>query len=337
MTLTPDITKAAIILKEGGLVAFPTETVYGLGADARNEEAMRRIFAAKGRPFDHPLIVHIAHKKHITDWASDVSPAAMKLAEAFWPGPLTMIFKKKPGVLDVVTGGQDTIGLRIPRHPVAQALLQAFWGGIAAPSANRFTHISPTTANAVLDELGDKVDMVLDGGACEIGLESTIIDMTKDHPVILRPGMISAQEIAAVLGTPVALSRQDTPVRAPGMHHVHYAPMTRTTLVDTNEIPNMLNSLDPNDLPIVFVIYNDSASPQIDHVNWVKMPSTPAGYAHDLYRTLRVLDNEHFKRIVIERVPEGAEWEAIRDRLTKACGGDEGVAPQPMLSMPSAT
>lgn len=326
MTSTPDITKAASILREGGLVAFPTETVYGLGADARNELAMRRIFEAKGRPFDHPLIVHIAHIKHLSDWAREVPEAALKLAEAFWPGPLTMIFKKQPNVPDIVTGGQDTIGLRIPRHPVAQALLQAYWGGIAAPSANRFTHISPTTAAAVQEELGKKVDLILDGGACEIGLESTIIDMTQEHPVILRPGMISAQAIGAVLGFPVSIVRQDTPVvRAPGMHHLHYAPMTRTALIDTQEISPMLRALDTKELPMVFVIHSDAASPQIDHVNWVKMPSDPAGYAHDLYRTLRVLDNEHFKRIMIERVPEGPEWEAIRDRLLKACGDTENT------------
>lgn len=311
-----EIKKAADIIHAGGLVAFPTETVYGLGADATNADALANIFAAKERPYDHPLIVHIATINQLSNWARDISPHALKLAQAFWPGPLTLILKKQKQVLDIVTGGQDTVGLRIPRHPIAQALLQEFGGGIAAPSANKFTHISPTTAAAVHEELGDKVDMILDGGACEVGLESTIIDMSRDAPVILRPGMLSIAEIERVLGGTVTCARQDTPVRAPGMHHLHYAPTTKTILIDTQHIADVIANLTDDDLPIGLVHFSDVAlTPKIHNM---KMANTPNIYAHDIYHVLRTLDHLHLKRIVIERVPNGVEWDAIRDRLNKA-------------------
>src|SRR4029078_13456997 len=196
--LPQDINQAVAILRSGGLVAMPTETVYGLAADARNPEALRKIFLAKQRPSDHPLIVHIADMEQLPQWTSAVSALAQKLARAFWPGPMTLILPKADSVLDLITGKQTTIGIRIPNHPVAQALLKAFGSGVAAPSANRFGHISPTTAEAVREELGDAVDMVLDGGQCDIGVESTIIDVSRGDPVILRPGMISAADIEAV-------------------------------------------------------------------------------------------------------------------------------------------
>lgn len=194
-----DIEKAATILHAGGLVAIPTETVYGLGADARNPEALRKIFTTKQRPIDHPLIVHIADMTQLSDWAVAISDSALLLAKAFWPGPLTLILKKAPGVLDLVTGNQETIGIRIPNHPVAIALLKTFGRGVAAPSANRFGRISPTTADAVREELGNAVDLILDGGPCAVGVESTIVDVTGEAPVVLRPGMITQQQIAAVL------------------------------------------------------------------------------------------------------------------------------------------
>lgn len=298
-------------------MAFPTETVYGLGADARNEAAVRRIFAAKERPYDHPLIVHIASLNKLTEWASDIPPAALALASAFWPGPLTLVLKKQPSVLDIVTGGQETIGLRIPQHPLAQALLQAFEGGIAAPSANKFTHISTTTAAAVREELGLDVDMILDGGSCTVGLESTIIDLSGPEPVILRPGMITAEAIAVVLGKPVVTKRQDKPgPRAPGMHHLHYAPTTSSKLVETAALPTFLQSLTPSALPLALLARTQVMSPHAVHV--VQMPQEAAAYAHELYYTLRLLDNQQFKQIVIEAVPDGPEWEAIRDRLMKA-------------------
>lgn len=321
MIITPEIIKQAVnILENEGLVAFPTETVYGLGADASNENAVRKIFRAKGRPYDHPLIVHIGSLKQWDEWALDISPEAHALAKAFWPGPLTMVLKKQPHVLDVVSGAQKTIGIRMPRHPVAQTLLQSFGKGLAAPSANRFTHISPTTAAAVKEELTDKVDLVLDGGNCEVGLESTIVDMSGNQPIVLRPGIITAQAISAVLGVEVAsLTKDGIDVqRAPGMHHLHYAPHTQTSLVAKEAIPATLNALTPHDLPVVFLVRSDKEFAHTHHIHWVKMPEDAATYGHDLYRTLRSLDSQGFKRIFIEAVPEGIEWEAIRDRLAKA-------------------
>lgn len=321
MMMTPEnITNAVRILSQGGLVAFPTETVYGLGADASNEMAVRRIFQAKERPADHPVIVHISHLNQLQDWAENISPEVMTLAQAFWPGPLTMILKKRPDVLGCLTGGQDTIGIRIPKHPVALALLEAFGGGLAAPSANKFTRISPTTATAVREELGESVDFILDGGACEVGLESTIIDMSQDEPVILRPGIITAAKIASVLGKSVSLSKRVDGTRAPGRHILHYAPKTKAQLVKTDSFLETLHGLKADDLPVVCLAYSDTTLPHVDNVFWVEMPRQAPQYGHDLYRTLRALDSQNYRRILIEAVPEELEWDAIRDRLFKACG-----------------
>jgi L-threonylcarbamoyladenylate synthase len=317
--LTPDIKTAAALLKAGKLVAIPTETVYGLGADASNEEAVRAIFKAKNRPYHHPLIVHLADITQLSDWAKEIPPAAQKLAAAFWPGPLTLILKKQAHVLDIVTGGQDTVGLRIPSHPIAQAVLRAFGGGVAAPSANQFTHISPTTAAAVHEELDGHVDMILDGGECAVGLESTIIDLSREVPVVLRPGMITLQMLSEVLGMPIT-STQATTTRAPGMHHLHYAPTTKTQLIASHDLAAFFASLQTDDFPIAFVTHHSHA---INHVHCVYLPNNAAAYAHDIYRCLRDLDHQQFKRIIIEAVPEAAEWDAIRDRLNKACA-DKG-------------
>ena len=224
------IARAADRLRAGMLVAFPTETVYGLGADAGNPEAVRRIFAAKGRPADHPVIVHLHDAAQMADWARAVPEAAQKLAAAFWPGPLTLILPRASHVADVVTGGQDSVGLRVPSHPVARALLAAFGGGIAAPSANRFGRISPTTAQHVADDLGDAVAMILDGGACAVGIESTIVAFTGDQPVLLRPGGIGVAALSRALGRPLARRRCGAP-RASGTLASHYAPRTPATLV----------------------------------------------------------------------------------------------------------
>ena len=292
MTEVPDlISKAVAILREGGLIVFPTETVYGLGADASNETAVRRIFQVKKRPYDHPLIVHLSSINQMEDWAQAISPAAMKLAQTFWPGPLTIVLKKQPHVLDSVTGGQETVALRVPHHPVALALLREFGGGVVAPSANKFTRISPTTATAAHEELGDEIDMVLDGGPCEVGLESTIIDMSGNDPVLLRPGKISAREIADVLGREVMTQSQDTPiVRAPGSHHLHYAPATKTLLIAPEKIETFLQTIPAVDLPVGLVMYNHLELIKTIHpdVYYVKMSENPAQYAHELYRTLRV-------------------------------------------------
>ena len=210
--------------------------------------------------------------------------------------------------------------MRIPRHPIAQSLLKAFGGGIAAPSANKFTHISPTTAGAVKEELGNRVDLILDGGDCEVGLESTILDLSSDTPLIMRPGMISKEALEEVLGTPISSSIRENPdIRVPGSHHLHYAPVTATVVLSSKNIPNFLNELRADDLPAAVVSRNpvDFDLKKIQHV---QMPEDASAYAHDLYRTLRSLDNLHLKCIIIEDVPKGEEWDAIRDRLNKASG-----------------
>ncbi len=218
------IREAVAVLKRGGLVAFPTETVYGLGADASNPAAVARIYKVKGRPVNHPVIVHIGDAGRLECWAREVPNDARKLAARFWPGPLTLVLKRALGVGDYLTGGEDTIGLRMPNHPVALELLRQFGGGIAAPSANKFGRISPTTAEHVSDDLGDEVDLILDGGPCEIGIESTIIDLSRDRPVLLRPGRISVEEIAATLSVKPEPRDRSAP-RAPG--RACWNPITR--------------------------------------------------------------------------------------------------------------
>jgi L-threonylcarbamoyladenylate synthase len=306
------IQEAVALLRAGELVAFPTETVYGLGADASNEAALAKIFAAKGRPADHPLIVHIASMSQLTEWASEVPAIAQVLAEAFWPGPLTLILKKAPGVNDFITGGQNTIGVRIPNHEMALALLQAFGGGLAAPSANRFGRISPTTAAAVNEELGAAVAQVLDGGQCVVGVESTILDISDGTPVILRPGMISVAALELVLKQPVLLQKTNQP-RVSGSHAVHYAPQTPTELVTSENIQKALNHA----VPCALVCYSAITQP-VPGVQVVEMSHDPQQYAHDLYFVLRDLDKKNLLRILIEEVPLTHEWDAVRDRLSRA-------------------
>lgn len=312
--LQQSINQAVEVLRRGGLLGLPTETVYGLAADAKNPEALRKIFLAKQRPMDHPLIVHIAEISQLSEWTSHVSPMAIKLARAFWPGPMTLILPKAKGVLDLITGKQETIGIRIPSHPVAQALLNAFGSGVAAPSANRFGHISPTTAEAVREELGDAVDMVLEGGQCEIGVESTIIDLSREEPVILRPGMISTADIESILHCSLSSKQNNTP-RVSGSLEVHYAPTTPTELMKREDF----QALEEIDLVSVLVV----RKPVVMHnalIKVVLMPDDPKQYAHDIYQTLRELDKKGFKRIFIETIPESIEWAAVRDRMSRAAG-----------------
>ncbi len=304
-----EIQQAVAILRSGGLVAFPTETVYGLGADANNAEAVAKVFAAKGRPHDHPLIVHIASVAHLSDWAAEVPETALKLAKAFWPGPLTMVFRKKAQVLSCVTGGQETVAIRVPAHEMASALLQAFGGGLVAPSANQFTHVSPTSAAAVNEELAGKVDLVLEGGECRVGVESTIVDMTSDVPVVLRPGMITVDQIQQVLGQPVLRLQPKSDIRVPGQHIVHYAPRTKTVVMASHVLHQMQGN-------VAFMVLSDFVSTN----KVVKMSSSPDEYARELYRVLRELDKLGFEKIVVEAVPSGIAWDAIRDRLKKASG-----------------
>jgi L-threonylcarbamoyladenylate synthase len=229
------VESAARVLRAGGLVAFPTETVYGLGADAENARAVGRVFEAKGRPATHPLIVHLARADQLGAWAEDVPEAARLLAERFWPGPLTLVLRRSPRVPLAVTGGLETVALRVPAHPTALALLEAFGGGVAAPSANRFGSISPTTARDVREELGDRVDLVVDGGACHVGVESTIVDVTGAAPRILRPGGITREDLETALDHAVPTGAEGSP-RAPGQHPSHYAPRARVLLAAPGDV-----------------------------------------------------------------------------------------------------
>lgn len=315
--MKPDISKAVQILRAGGLVAFPTETVYGLGADASNPEAVAKIFAAKGRPRNHPVIVHLAQPSQLQQWARDIPEPALQLARRFWPGPLTLILKRGPGVPDTLTGGQDTVGLRVPSHPLALQLLAAFGGGIAAPSANRFGRISPTTASDVEAELGDEVDLILDGGPCPVGIESTIVDCSGPEPVLLRPGHVSAEDLEAALGRPLAQAGAGSP-RAPGTLASHYAPATPLVLVSAASLVG---------LPVraagerVAVLARFAPAAEADHLVWVRAPDEPQAYARALYANLRLLDRSGCSVILVEEPPPEARWAAVRDRLLRAAGG----------------
>lgn len=308
--------RAANILRAGGLVAFPTETVYGLGADAANPEAVKKIFAAKGRPADHPLIVHLPSVDKLTDWAVDIPALAFQLAEAFWPGPLTLILRRHPRVSDMVTGGQDTIGLRVPGHPVALELLQTFGGGLAAPSANRFGRISPTTAAHVRQELGESVDLILDGGACEVGLESTILDLSGDMPRLLRPGAISPQQLAVILGQAPLIGGADAP-RVSGSLKSHYAPRTLTVLTD-----NLETYLQGRAEKHLAVLARSPRPETAGDMLWLNLPGEARAYGQRLYAALRDLDAANVDEIVIEQVPDHPDWLAVRDRLSRAAKSD---------------
>jgi L-threonylcarbamoyladenylate synthase len=313
-----NIEKAVEFLRQGRLVAFPTETVYGLGADAKNPEAVKHIFAAKGRPADHPLILHIPDKAVLEDWAIEIPEIAWKLADRFWPGPLTIVLKKHPDVPMEVTGGQNTVALRVPNHPVALSLLKAFGGGIAAPSANRYCRISPTQASHVEEELGDSVDLILDGGACQVGLESTIIDVSAGQPLLLRPGQISKSEIEELLQVKLVLPENNEQIHAPGMMEVHYAPITTTILCNAGQIQNIQQGVAFKRKYNTAVMACCAKIEQAPNSHVVIMPKSAGDYAHVLYGTLRELDNSGVDIILVEQPPQTEEWRAVNDRLTKA-------------------
>jgi L-threonylcarbamoyladenylate synthase len=315
------IGEAVAHLRDGRLVAFPTETVYGLGADAANADAVRRIFVLKGRPAGHPVIVHLANADAMTAWAREIPAGARALADAFWPGPLTLIMPRARAVQRVVTGGQDTVGLRVPSHPVARALLTAFGGGIAAPSANRFGHVSPTTAAHVAADLGERPAMILDGGACDVGIESTIVAFRGDVPMLLRPGGIGLADLARVLGrTPLAAER-DAP-RASGTLASHYAPKTPASLLPPDVLRAELAQLVDRD-EAVAVLARTLTPPEDFDGAWIAAAQDPAAYAHDLYAHLRALDAADADALLIEDVPQDPAWLAIRDRLTRATHGED--------------
>ena len=313
---TDSIQHAAELLRQGKLVAIPTETVYGLGADASNPDAVVKIFKAKGRPSDHPLIVHLAYASQMHDWAEDVPDAALLLAREFWPGPLTIILRKKPGVPMAVTGGQNTVALRVPNNPVALWLLRVFGGGIAAPSANRFGRISPTTAQHVAEELGNAVDCILDGGACMVGVESTIIDLTDAKPTILRPGRITRSQLEEVLQTEVALKSQHK-IRAPGMLASHYAPNTPAFLCPTDSLLGALDEQQRQGKQVGLLCFSEQLTGlTCRHLR--HLPNRVEDYEAALYAALRELDKLHLDCILVEQPPEQEEWAAVTDRLEKA-------------------
>ena len=313
-----DVQRAAEILKRGGLVAFPTETVYGLGADASNRGAIERLYRVKGRPADHPVIVHCADVERAFRWASEVPEAARALAAKFWPGPLTLILKRASNVGDFVTGGQDTVGVRVPAHPVAQALLEEFGGGLAAPSANRHGRVSPTTAQHVRDDLGQDVDCVLDGGACGIGIESTIVDVSGERPRLLRPGGVSVANLERALGGKLWLPDSGAP-RVPGVLPVHYAPNTPAHLIRPGQLGDEIARHGTRAAVLAF------AAPDRRVNYWLRMPRDPAAYAQRLYAALRELDQTGCEVILIERPPESPEWSAVLDRLRRATRPSTGA------------
>ena len=315
-----DVSQAAALLRAGELVAFPTETVYGLGADASNPLAIAKIFAAKGRPADHPLIVHLPDSSHLERWAVDIPEAAGKLAAAFWPGPLTLILKRHPTVLDAVTGGQDTVGLRVPNHPLALQLLSEFDGGVAAPSANRFGRVSPTTAAHVREELGNSVALIIDGGPCTVGIESTILDLSGSLPRILRPGILDATSIGAVLGnSPEFGGQQDAP-RVSGSLEAHYAPRTPLRLLAAADLATTARDALAAGRRIAALTARPLAFSH-DNLVWHPASSEPAQFAHELYATLRVLDALGCDVILIEAPPADEGWRAVADRLRRAAAG----------------
>jgi L-threonylcarbamoyladenylate synthase len=311
--------EAAALLRDGRLVAFPTETVYGVGADAGNAAAVRRIFAAKGRPADHPVIVHLADVEALEHWARAVPAPARRLADAFWPGPLTLILPRAAHVLDVVTGSQDSVGVRMPGHPVARGLLEAFGGAIAAPSANRFGHVSPTTAQHVAADLGDRIALILDGGACAVGIESTIVAFRGDEPYLLRPGGISVGDLARVLGRPPSPPEHFAP-RAPGTLPSHYAPRTPASLLPPHALRAELAQLVARDESVAVLARTLSRPEDFDGV-WMGAAHDATAYAHDLYAHLRTLDAANADAILIEAPPDAPEWLAVRDRLARATHG----------------
>jgi L-threonylcarbamoyladenylate synthase len=319
MVANEHIARAVGVLRAGGLVAFPTETVYGLGADAANDAAVKKVFVAKGRPHDHPLIVHLADVSQVERWARDVPLAARKLAQKFWPGPLTMIFKRAVGVSDLVTGGQDTVAIRIPSHAVAQALLRDFGGGVVAPSANRFGRVSATTADHVRQEFGGAVECVLDGGASDVGIESTIVDVSGNQPALLRPGWITPQQIEAALGAPLAAPNAHSP-RTSGTLAKHYAPKTPVMLVEADVIDELVRSFVRQGKRVA-VLARHARRPMIESLTWIAASEDAAGYAHDLYAHLRALDAGGADVMIVEEPPQTMAWAAIRDRLGRAAAG----------------
>jgi len=321
------ITAAVEYLRSGELVAFPTETVYGLGADASNEKALEKLYAVKGRPANHPVIVHLASAEQISNWCVELSDYARLLARHFWPGPLTLIVKKAKHISSLITGGQDTIALRVPAHPIALAVLKAFAGGIAAPSANKYGRLSATCSEHVYQEFGETISLIIDGGNCPIGIESTIVDVTGPLPKILRPGIILEQDILeqAGLGSDTCnlntnLDDSGKRIRVPGSDKSHYAPRTPMLLLDSISLQSFLAKGKSDDKSIGQLSYAAMTFNMLDQPvkQHIQASAEPRAYARDLYANLRKLDNCGASYILVEIPPQSAEWLAIFDRLKRA-------------------
>jgi L-threonylcarbamoyladenylate synthase len=315
VTSPESITAAVAVLRRGGLVGLPTETVYGLAADAENELAVRRIFAVKGRPSTQPLIVHIADRTALESWAREVPPAAWALAEAFWPGPLTLVLPRSGRASDAVTGGQETVALRVPGHPVALAVLRSFGGGVAAPSANRFGRVSPTRAEHVRADLGSEVDLVIDGGSARVGVESTIVDLTRGEPTLLRPGGLPREELERILGRPLAIPKQ-SPVRAPGSFPSHYAPRAGVLLAQPGEAIARALTLFREGASVAVAVPQGVEVPEA--LVCLRIPGEVEGLARELYSLLRAIDAAGVDVGVVSVPGEEGLGLAIVDRLRRA-------------------
>jgi L-threonylcarbamoyladenylate synthase len=325
-----EIDQAVEALRDGEVVAFPTETVYGLGADASNPDAVRKIFELKGRPATHPLIVHIEHPRALERWALNVPPAAAALVEKFWPGPLTLILRRAPAVDLAITGGQDTVAVRVPGHPVAQQLLRAFGSGIAAPSANRYGRISPTRPEHVRDEFGDDVRIVLDGGDCKIGLESTIVSCVDTVPRILRPGSLTLTQLRTVVPNLQSGPDNGAP-RVPGSDAKHYAPRTSLSIVASRTLEDVVGQLTENREKIAVLAMRP---PRVanKYMTWINAGRRADVYGRELYVNLRTLDKSGAKEILVEEVPTGEAWDAVRDRLHRAASAENVVYGDPDIA-----
>ncbi|MCB1624783.1 MAG: threonylcarbamoyl-AMP synthase [Pseudomonadales bacterium] len=310
--------KAAVTaLREGDVVAFPTETVYGLGANAQDPKAVRRVFELKGRPADHPLIVHLDDARYLHRWAREVPDSARRLIERFWPGPLTVVLPRTESVSDLVTGGQDSVAIRVPSHPMARQLLTSFGGGIVAPSANRYGRISPTRPEHVREEFGAAIRIVLDGGESQIGLESTIVAFDPAGAVqMLRPGHITVSQLEAVVGPVTPPGAEHSPVRVPGSTQSHYAPSTPMTIVPTDEIDTRAAQSSAGGQRIA-VLAQRLPAHTYSHVTWINASRRPEVYARDLYANLRILDKAGCAQILVQDPPHDERWAAVHDRLRR--------------------
>ncbi|TAG47666.1 MAG: threonylcarbamoyl-AMP synthase [Betaproteobacteria bacterium] len=313
-----NIALAAAALRRGEIVGMPTETVYGLAADAGNAAALAKVFAAKGRPADHPLIVHVANTATAKTWASVWPETAQKLADAFWPGPMTLIVQRAAHVLDAVTGGQSTVGIRVPAHPLALALLKAFGGAVAAPSANKFGHVSPTTAAHVAAEFSDSNLLILDGGACDIGVESTIIDVSSSRPRVLRPGRIRSDDIEQLLGVRLSSVEPTEAPRVSGSLDSHYAPRTKTLMLVTEALNLFLDAARDAGKRVGLIHYSSQLSTKRVKQRVTLDGNNAQQFEHDIYAKLRMLDDAALDLIVIEAPPTDGHWDAVNDRLRRA-------------------